>query len=81
MCPKPLCLNPDKVSPHLRAFSYASTSDAVTSWTQAHVVDILDVFGGEIRLSVYKRILSSVTRYVFSDWNESKPCLLDVKRY
>jgi hypothetical protein len=28
----------------------------------AHVVDILDAFGGEIRLSVYKRILSSVTR-------------------
>ncbi|KAG0616815.1 hypothetical protein M758_5G143800 [Ceratodon purpureus] len=27
-----------------------------------HVVDILDLFDGEIRLSVYKRILASVTR-------------------
>lgn len=56
------------------------------SWTQAHVVDILDVFGGEIRLSVYKRILASVTRYVFSDWNEGKlnlvgQLLQDVGRY
>lgn len=38
------------------------TFELRSCWSQVHVVEILDFFIGDIRLSVYKRVLTSVTR-------------------